>query len=55
MLLGFDDLELLGIKYSRSQIARRVKDGTFPRPVRLGGNRVVWRREDVINWIRSLK
>lgn len=32
---------------SRSTIYQRVKDGTFPRPVPLGGRMVGWRAADI--------
>ena len=32
---------------SRSTIYQRVKDGTFPKPVALGGRMVGWRTSDI--------
>ncbi|MBN3804360.1 AlpA family phage regulatory protein [Paraburkholderia sp. Ac-20336] len=32
---------------SRSTIYQRIKDGTFPRPVSLGGRMVGWRAADI--------
>ncbi|MPW06424.1 AlpA family phage regulatory protein [Paraburkholderia sp. CNPSo 3155] len=32
---------------SRSTIYQRIKDGTFPRPVSLGGRMVGWRASDI--------
>lgn len=32
---------------SRSTIYQRIKDGTFPRPVRLGARAVGWRMGDI--------
>jgi len=32
---------------SRSTIYQRIKDGTFPRPVPLGGRMVGWRTSDI--------
>ncbi|MEM5295634.1 AlpA family transcriptional regulator [Burkholderia sp. JPY481] len=32
---------------SRSTIYQRIKDGTFPRPLSLGGRMVGWRASDI--------
>lgn len=32
---------------SRSTIYQRIKDGTFPKPVSLGGRMVGWRASDI--------
>jgi predicted DNA-binding transcriptional regulator AlpA len=39
ILLSREDLKARGIRYSRAQLWRKVKDGSFPQPVRLGENR----------------
>jgi prophage regulatory protein len=31
-------------------IYRKMKDGTFPQPVRIGRRRVAWRESDIIAW-----
>lgn len=36
---------------SRSEIYRRMADGTFPRPVRIGVNMVRWKMKDVTEWL----
>lgn len=41
---------------SRTTLWRRVRDGSFPAPIRLGGPRsraVGWLRADVEDWIHS--
>lgn len=63
--LDFDELELdklLKIQevvplvtMKRSWILQQVKDGNFPKPVRLGPRCVRWRECDVLEWIKSLK
>jgi predicted DNA-binding transcriptional regulator AlpA len=53
-LLEYSDLAALGIRYSRTQIWRKTKDGTFPAPVKLGANLTAWRREDIDRWIANL-
>ena len=35
-------------------IYRKIKDGTFPHPVRVGKRRVAWRESDVATWLSSL-
>ncbi|WP_407161008.1 helix-turn-helix transcriptional regulator [Aeromonas caviae] len=39
--------------YSRSTIYELMSKGSFPKPVRLGPNRVAWRERDVIAWLES--
>ena len=37
---------------SRSSIFAFVKEGTFPKPVKLGGKRAIgWKEEVIDNWI----
>ena len=38
---------------SRSTIYDLIQKGAFPKPVRLGPNRVAWRERDVIAWLES--
>ncbi|WP_035546148.1 AlpA family transcriptional regulator [Burkholderia sp. 9120] len=38
---------------SRSTIYQRIKDGTFPRPVRLGVRAVGWRTGDIDDFLRD--
>ena len=55
ILRTVDVLALLRI--SRSTLWRRVRDGEFPQPVRLGGAKsraVGWRRTDVERWLEAL-
>lgn len=41
---------------SRSWIYEAVRDGRFPRPVRLPGSvTTAWRSRDVVSWIDSLE
>jgi len=39
---------------SRSEIYRRLTDGTFPRPVRISSHMVRWLARDVVLWIESV-
>lgn len=36
---------------SRSSIYAGVKEGTFPKPVKIGKRSVAWSSEDISNWI----
>ena len=48
-------LEITGL--SRTTIWRRERDGSFPPPFRLGGERtraVGWREQDIYDWIDGL-
>lgn len=35
-------------------IYRKIKEGTFPQPIRVGKRRVAWRSQDVDAWERTL-
>jgi prophage regulatory protein len=38
---------------SRSTIYSRIKEGTFPSQIKLGGTAVAWRESDVQTWIQD--
>ena len=38
---------------SRSTLLRLVRDGRFPKPVRLSPNAVGWRLSDLAQWLES--
>jgi prophage regulatory protein len=40
-------------RYSKMHIDRLEKQGKFPRRIRLGDNRVVWRLSEVMDWLAS--
>ena len=44
-------ISLIGMK--RSWILQKVKDGKFPKPLRLSPRAVDWRQSDVIEWINA--
>jgi len=48
-----DTLDLLQI--SRSTLLRGVKEGRYPKPVKVSKNLNVWRREDLLEFVSSLK
>ena len=54
-LIPFADLALFGISFSRPHLYRMIKAGAFPEPVRLGPNRVAFRREAIQEYIDNLE
>ncbi len=54
-ILTFDQLKpVKGIPYSRTQLWRRAKDGTFPRPIRLSAQRTGWVEDEIDAWLEDL-
>lgn len=46
---------LLGIiGFSAPTLWRKVKAGTFPKPIKLGANMTAWRVEEVHKWMNGL-
>ncbi len=41
------------VPFSDTTLWRRVKDGTFPKPIHISTNAIAWREADVEAWIRS--
>ena len=41
------------LSVSRSSIWSWVKDGSFPKPIKLGKNCTAWSSEDVHAWVQS--
>lgn len=39
---------------ARPSVYRRMQEGTFPLPVRLGEKAVAWRASDIIAWLNDL-
>jgi prophage regulatory protein len=54
ILLSREDIKARGISYSRAQIYRKIKDGSFPPPVRLGENRIAWLSNEIDAWIEAI-
>ncbi len=42
---------LLGI--SRNHLYRKIRQGTFPPPIRIGHNSLAWPEEEVVAWLNS--
>jgi prophage regulatory protein len=43
------------LSVSRSTIWSWVKNGTFPKPIKLGKNCTAWNSTDIDNWIKERK
>lgn len=41
------------LPFSAATLWRKVKDGSFPRPVKLSARITAWRVEDVRDWMES--
>ena len=52
LLRATEVFELVGM--GRSTVYRRIADGTFPRPVAVGGGSVRWREDHLREWLESL-
>jgi prophage regulatory protein len=45
---------LLKLPFSAPTLWRKVKAGTFPKPVKLGENITAWRIEDIDAWVKEI-
>jgi predicted DNA-binding transcriptional regulator AlpA len=45
--------ERYGITYTRAWLWRLAQNGDFPPPIRLGGNRIAYREDEIRAWINS--
>jgi prophage regulatory protein len=53
MLLQLEDvLRIAG--FGRSKLHMKIKEGTFPVPVKTGSRTRVWREQDIRDWIKNL-
>ena len=50
-LLGWEDLRAKGITSSNSTIYKRISEGEFPKPVKLGTKSVGWPEDEVAAYI----
>ncbi len=39
---------------SKSEIYRRIKGGTFPKPIKLGARSIAWPAAQIDAWVKSL-
>lgn len=42
------------LPFSAATLWRKVKDGTFPHPVKLSARITAWRASDIRNWLHSV-
>lgn len=45
-------LQLLPV--GKTKLYQMVKDGEFPRPIKMSANTTVWRNADVLAWLEQL-
>ena len=36
---------------SRATLYRKIGDGSFPAPLKIGKSRVAWREKDIVDWL----
>ena len=53
-LLSYRDLREKGIKFHRTHIWRKVKEGSFPPPIKIGAQRNAWIDSEIEEWIAGL-
>lgn len=44
-------VDVTGLK--KSAIYKRMSEGSFPRPVSLGGRAVAWKSDDIERWVNE--
>jgi prophage regulatory protein len=54
ILINYNDLLEKGVRYSRVQLRRKERDGTFPQRVRISDSRVGWYEDEIDAWIAAL-
>ena len=50
-MLGWEDLPLKGIRFSRPYIKRLWKAGKFPKPIKISERRLCWSEKSVDDWL----
>jgi prophage regulatory protein len=53
-LLDHDGLKAKGINYSKPQLWRKVKDKSFPAPIKIGAARNAWVESEIDEWVERL-
>jgi predicted DNA-binding transcriptional regulator AlpA len=54
LLVGYDDLKSLGIRFHRAWLNRLIAQGKFPESVQTGEHSRAWRMSDILDWIDNL-
>ena len=53
-LLGIDELKSVkGVVYSKAHLWRLIRAGKFPKPIRLGENRIAFPEHEIDAWVES--
>lgn len=52
-LLSLSDLRARGINFSRQWLHRLVREGKFPKPVKVGNRTLAWVETEIDAWIAS--
>jgi prophage regulatory protein len=52
-VLSINQLADKGVRFSRAHIYRLIKQGSFPRPIRLGAQRIGFIEFEIDAWIQS--
>jgi prophage regulatory protein len=53
-LLSIDELRSVkGVVYSKSHLWRLIRAGEFPKPIRLGQNRISFLESEIDDWVAS--
>jgi len=55
VLLMFSDLAHKGIPFSRQHVARLIKQGRFPAPIKLGVGTNRWISSEIDDWLAQRK
>ncbi|MEY8118443.1 helix-turn-helix transcriptional regulator [Falsihalocynthiibacter sp. BN13B15] len=53
ILLGYEDLKVLGVSYSREHLRRLEAAGHFPLRIRLSPGRIAWKLIEIEKWIET--
>lgn len=51
--LSFPDLRDRGIRFTRQHLYRLIKANKFPRPIRLGENRLAWVESEIDAYLET--
>jgi prophage regulatory protein len=53
-LLSIDELKSVkGVAYSKPHLWRLIRAGKFPKPIRLGANRIAFPENEIDAWVKS--
>ena len=52
-LIAMDALKDMGVNYSRPHIYRLIKDGKFPKQVKLGAGRIAFVEQEIVDWLKG--